>query len=69
MRIINNVFEPNQRENEEKTRKVINIDTAMNIEISGNKYSHFLKDIKDGIDAKNYKNVYGTDITLNDDVD
>ena len=69
VRIINNVFEPNQRENEEKTRKVINIDTEMNIEISGNKYYHFLKDIKDGIDAKNYKNVYGTDITLNDDVD
>ncbi|MBE6646458.1 MAG: hypothetical protein E7611_02305 [Ruminococcaceae bacterium] len=69
VRIINNVFEPNQKENDMKPKKVINIDTAMNIEISGNKYSHFLKDIKDGIDAKNYKNVHGTDITLNDDVE
>ncbi len=68
VRIINNVFEAHQRENEEKTRKVINIDTAMNVEISGNRYSRFLKDIKDGIDAKNYKNVHGTDITLEDDV-
>ena len=68
VRIINNVFEPNQRENEQKTKKVINIDTAMNVEISGNRYSIFLKNIKDGIDAKNYKNVHGTDITLEDDV-
>ncbi len=69
VRIINNVFEAHQRENEEKTRKVINIDTAMNVEISGNRYSRFLKNIRDGIDAKNYKNVRGTDITLEDDVD
>ncbi len=69
VRIINNVFEAHQRENEEKTRKVINIDTAMNVEISGNRYSRFLKNIRDGIDAKNYKNVHGTDITLEDDVD
>jgi hypothetical protein len=41
----------------------------MNIEISGNRYSSFVKDIKDVIDAKNYKNVHGTDITLEDDVD
>ena len=68
VRVINNVFEAHQRENEEKTRKVINIDTAMNIEISGNRYSRFLKNIKDGIDAKNYKNVHGTDITLEDDI-
>ena len=68
VRIINNVFEAHQRENEQKPRKVINIDTAMNVEISGNRYSRFLKDIKDGIDAKNYKNVHGTDITLTDDV-
>ncbi len=69
VRIINNVFEAHQRENEEKTRKVINIDTAMNVEISGNRYSRFLKNIRDGIDAKNYKNVRGTDITLEDDVE
>lgn len=68
VRIINNVFEPNQKENEMKLKKVINIDTAMNIEISGNKYSHFLKDVRDGIDAKNYKNVYGSDIILEDDI-
>ena len=68
VRIINNVFEAHQRENEQKPRKVINIDTAMNVEISGNRYSRFLKDIKDGITAKNYKNVHGTDITLEDDV-
>ena len=68
VRIINNVFEAHQRENEEKTRKVINIDTAMNIEISGNRYSRFLKNIRDGIDAKNYKNVHGSDITLDDDI-
>ena len=69
VRIINNVFEPNQKENNMKPKKVINIDTAMNIEISGNRYSPFVKDVKDVIDAKNYKNVHGTDITLNDDVD
>ncbi len=68
VRIINNVFEPHAHENREKPRKVINIDTAMNVEISGNRYSAFLKDIKDGIDAKNYKGVHGTDITLEDDV-
>lgn len=69
VRILNNVFEPNQKENNMKPKKVINIDTAMNIEISGNRYSSFVKDIKDVIDAKNYKNVHGTDITLEDDVD
>lgn len=68
VRIINNVFEAHQRENEQKPRKVINIDTAMNVEISGNRYSRFLKNVRDGIDAKNYKNVHGTDITLEDDV-
>lgn len=68
VRIINNIFEAHQRENEEKTRKVINIDTAMNVEISGNRYSRFLKNIRDGIDAKNYKNVHGSDITLDDDI-
>lgn len=67
VRIINNVFEAHKNENEEKTRKVINIDTAMNVEISGNRYSRFLKNVKDGIDAKNYKNVFGSDISLDDD--
>ncbi len=68
VKIINNIFEPGAHEHQEYAQKVINIDTAMNIEISGNTYSKYLKDIKDGITAKNYKNVYGTDITLEDDI-
>ncbi len=68
VKIINNIFEPGVREHQEYAQKVINIDTAMNIEISGNTYSKYLKDIKDGITARNYKNVYGTDISLEDDI-
>ncbi len=68
VKIINNIFESGVREHQEYAQKVINIDTAMNIEISGNTYSKYLKDIKDGITARNYKNVYGTDISLEDDI-
>ncbi len=68
VRIINNTFEAGRRENTEKYQKVINIDTAMDVEISGNKYSKYLKSVADGIDAKNYKNIYGTDIILEDDI-
>lgn len=67
VRIINNTFEPGLREHQEFHQNVFNIDTAMNIEISGNNYSKYLGNIADGITAKNYKNVYGTDITLADD--
>ncbi len=68
VKIINNIFEAGVHEHQEYYQKVINIDTAMNVEISGNTYSKYLKNIADGITAKNYKNVYGTDITLEDDI-
>lgn len=68
VRIINNTFEVGALENRERTQKVFNIESAMNIEISGNKYSQFLKNVRDGIDAKNFKNIYGTDIQLEGDV-
>ncbi len=68
VRIINNTFEPGVREHQESYQKVINIDTAMDIEISGNNYSKYLPSPKDGITAKNFKNIYGTDITLEGDI-
>lgn len=69
VRIINNTFEAGLRENEFKFQKVFNVEAAMNIEISGNKYSQYLKNVRDGIDAKNFKNIYGTDIQMSGDID
>ena len=47
---------------------VIDVETAMNIEISDNQYSKYLEKISDGISTRNFKNVYGTDITLKGDI-
>lgn len=68
VRIINNTFESGLRENEMKYQKVFSIEAAMNVEISGNKYSEYLKHLADGIEAKNFKNIYGTDIQMSGDI-
>lgn len=68
VKIINNVFEEGVGESQEAPKKVIDIETAMNVEISNNKYSKYLPSVADGITAKNFKNVYGTDIQMQGDI-
>ncbi len=68
VKIINNVFEVSIGEYEGHPRRVIDVDTAMNVEISGNKYSKYLESINDGITAQNYRNIRINDVTLEDDV-
>ena len=68
VRIKNNVFEESVGEYEGHSRHVIDVETAMNIEISDNQYSKYLNDIHDGITAANYKHIYGKDITLEGDI-
>lgn len=68
VKIINNVFEEGVGENQEAPKKVIDIETSMNVEISNNKYSKYLPSVADGITAKNFKNVYGTDIQMQGDI-
>jgi hypothetical protein len=68
VKIVNNVFEETAGETKEKPHLVIDVETSMNVEISGNKYSKHLAKIEDGITSKNFKNIYGTDITLKGDI-
>jgi hypothetical protein len=69
VRIVNNLFAPGLHEHEKAPKKVILVDTAMNVEISNNRYSKYLGgDIAYAIEARNYKNVGGTDITLTDSI-
>ena len=58
-----NVFEGNPAEDtEKKFRRAIYIDGAMNIEISGNTFSDFTKDVTKAVIGWNYKNLTGTDV-------
>ncbi len=68
VKIKNNVFEDSGELSHIEGR-IIDIETAMNIEISGNKYPEYLNgDENHGIAAKNFKNVYGEDICLEGDI-
>ena len=69
VKIANNVFEESVGEYEGHSRGVIDVETAMNVEISNNTYSKYLEKIDDGISAKNFKNIFGTDITLEGDIE
>lgn len=69
VKIINNVFAEGAGESAQTPKKVIDIETAMNIEISNNKYSKYLPSAYDGISTVNYKNIYGTDVSLNGDIE
>ena len=68
VKIANNVFEEAVGEDKDHPHLVIDVETAMNIEISDNTYSKYLKSVNDGVTAKNYKNIFGTDITLKGDI-
>lgn len=58
-----NVFEGNPAEDtERKFKRAIYIDGAMNIEISGNTFSDFTKDVTKAVIGWNYKNLTGTDV-------
>jgi hypothetical protein len=64
VKIINNTFDSIVGETPENVGTAVDIDMAMNIEISGNKYlSPYIKHPVDAVRAKNNKNVYGTDIS------
>ena len=67
--IINNIFEESVGECNGNSRMVIDVETSMNVEISDNKYSKYLENISDGISTRNYKNIYGSDITLSGDIE
>lgn len=69
VKIKNNVFEDSD-ELSYIDGRIIDIETSMNIEISGNKYPEYLGDnISRGISAVNFKNVYGDDINLTGDIE
>ena len=65
VKILDNTFCPINHEYEDDvhTPVTICIDTAMNVEISGNKFTENAPSVLSLIQAKNYKNVYGTDIS------
>ena len=70
IKIINNVFEPGRREYWNSPQSAIYIDTAMNVEISGNRYSKYLKGNNEkAIVAKNFKNIYGDVVNLDGDIE
>ncbi len=57
VKISNNVFAEAVGEDEEHPHRVIDIETAMNVEISDNTCSKYLSSINDGITAKNYRDL------------
>ena len=64
--IRNNVFDPTVKtQAPESDGAAVLIDTCMNIEISDNTYNyeHFNGDVRNVIKGKNYKNVFGKDVT------
>ena len=68
VKIANNVFDEAVGEDKDHPHLVIDVETAMNIEISDNTYSKYLESASQGVTAKNYKNVFGTDISLEGDI-
>ncbi len=66
VKIIGNTFCPIVGEDPENLGISIDIDTAMDVEISGNTFSPNSKTPLDAICARNYKNVYGTDVSDKD---
>ncbi len=68
VKIRNNVFEESVGESEGHPRMVIDVETAMNVEISDNVCSKYLSSIINGITAKNYRNLRINDVTLKGDV-
>ena len=63
VKILGNTFCPIVNESPDNLGISIDIDTAMDIEISGNTFSPNVKTPLEAIRAKNYKNVFGTDIS------
>lgn len=65
VKILDNTFCPinHEYEDEVHTPVTICIDTAMDVEISGNTFTENAPSTLSLIHAKNYKNVYGTDIS------
>lgn len=62
VKITNNIFEPIVNESSRNPGIAISIDMAMNVEISGNTYNYtWSQKVTDVIQAKNYKNIFGTD--------
>lgn len=66
--IRNNVFEARETDTEKRFCRAINIQGAMNIEVSGNTYSKFAVDESGNVDvtkaivANNYANLFGKDV-------
>ena len=68
VKIRNNVFEETAGETEDNPHLVIDVETAMNIDVSDNTHSKYLKSINDGITAKNYRNLSINNVLDNGDV-
>ena len=61
--IKNNVFEGRDDDTAKRFTRALNINGAMNIEISGNTYSKMMQDnFTKAIIARNYKNITGSDV-------
>lgn len=65
LKILNNTFCPinHEYEGEDRTPITIDIDTAVDVEISGNTFTKNASSPLELIHAVNYRNVYGTDIS------
>jgi hypothetical protein len=64
VKIRNNLFAPGLCENQTKPRKVFYIESSMDIEISDNTYSPYLRgEIDNAIVVKNSENIFGSDVT------
>lgn len=68
VKIKNNAFEEAVGESEENPHLVIDVDTAMNVDISDNTHSKYLGSINDGITRKNYRNLRINDVIFEGDV-
>ena len=69
VKISNNVFEEPLKTLDGHTKRIIDVETSMNIEISDNIYPEHLDCKEDGISAKNFKNIFGSDLTLKGDIE
>ena len=69
VRISNNVFDEPLKNRDGHPKKVIDVETSMNVEISNNTYQESLTHVEDAISAQNFKNIFGSDVTLSGDVE
>lgn len=68
VQIKNNVFDPIVNECDRTRGVAVLLKTCMNVELSDNtfNYPHYNGDVRNVIEGKNYKNIFGSDVTDKD---